>query len=153
MYLLLALCKSLCDKRQLMHKTRFCNCFSCILSPEPCIMRSLGLQGTCFRGCRFQKTRRKFPHGTYEVSGSFCTWIPTLQPEIMTKIIQKTIFYVTETRFRRKIIPRQSLHVIFWITNEYVKCNFGEINSRKICLCNWNVILGEINSKYKRLCM
>ena len=35
----------------------------------------------------------------------------TLQPEIITKIILKTLFFVTDMRFRRKIIPRQVFYV------------------------------------------
>ena len=38
-------------------------------------------------------------------------WI-TLQPEIITKIIPKTFFHVTEMRFSKKIIPKQFFPVI-----------------------------------------
>ena len=48
-------------------------------------------------------------------------------------------------RFSEKTIPKQFFHVILWITNEDVQCNFREINSRKICLCNWNENFQEIN--------
>ena len=34
-------------------------------------------------------------------------WNFTLQPKIMTKSIPKTLFYVTEMRFSKKIIPKQ----------------------------------------------
>ena len=58
----------------------------------------------------------------------------TLQSEILAKLIPKTVFCVAEMRFSKKIIPKQFCHVILWITNEYVWCNFWEINSRnKIC--------------------
>ena len=38
--------------------------------------------------------------------------IITLQPEILAKLIPKTLFHVTEMRFSKKIIPKQILHVI-----------------------------------------
>ena len=63
-----------------------------------------------------------------------------------------TLFHVTEMRFTKKIIPKTLFHVILWITNEYVICNFQEINPRKkIFSCNWNVLFGEINSNNKNV--
>ena len=58
----------------------------------------------------------------------------TLQPEIIAELIPKTLFHVTEMRFSKKLIPKQCFHVILWVANEYVICNFREINSRKILL-------------------
>ena len=58
----------------------------------------------------------------------------TLQPEILAKLTSKTLFHVTEMRFSKNIIPKLFFQVINWITNEYVICNFQEINSRKIFL-------------------
>ena len=60
--------------------------------------------------------------------------ISTLQPEIIAKLIPKTLFHVTEMKSSKKIILKQFFHVILWITNEYVICNFREINSRKLFL-------------------
>ena len=74
----------------------------------------------------------------------------TLQPEIIAKLIPKTLFCVTEMRFPRKIIPKQFFHVILRITNESLICNFREMNSRKIFSCNWNVNFREINSEKKK---
>ena len=36
----------------------------------------------------------------------------TLQPEIIAKLIPKTLFHVTEMRFSKKIIPKTLVHVI-----------------------------------------
>ena len=77
----------------------------------------------------------------------------TLQPETIAKLIPKTLFHVTEMRFSKKIIPKPFFHVNLWITNEYVKGNSREINSRIIFSCSWNVIFREINSENKNLCM
>ena len=77
----------------------------------------------------------------------------TLQPEIIAKLILKTFFCVTAMRFSKKIIPKQFFHVILWITNAHVMCNFWEMNSPKIYSGNWNVIFREMNSEYQNLCM
>ena len=50
------------------------------------------------------------------------------------ELIPKTLFHVTEMRFSKNIIPKQFFHVLLWITNEYMICNFREINSRNIFL-------------------
>ena len=50
---------------------------------------------------------------------------------LVPAVVPKTRFYVTETRFTKKIMPNQFLHVILWSTNEYVSCNLGEINLMK----------------------
>ena len=53
-------------------------------------------------------------------------------------------------RFSKKLIPKTLVHVILWITNEYVICNFGEVNSRKRFSSNWNVIFfGKLIPKTK----
>ena len=52
--------------------------------------------------------------------------------------------------FSKKIIPKQFFHVILWITNEYVICDFREINSPILFSCNWNAIFREITSENKK---
>ena len=60
-----------------------------------------------------------------------CGCRAALQPEIIAKLIPKTLFHVTEMRFSKKIVQKQVIHVILGITNEYVICNFREINSEE----------------------
>ena len=47
-----------------------------------------------------------------------------LQPELIAKLILKTLFHVTENRFSKQLIPKQCFHVILRITNESLICNF-----------------------------
>ena len=54
----------------------------------------------------------------------------TLQPEIITDITLKTLFYVTDMRFPRTLLPNP---------NEDVRCNFGKLtpeNEENYFICN-----------------
>ena len=53
----------------------------------------------------------------------------------------------------QEIITKQSLHVILWITKEYVICNFREINSRKFFLCNRNIFFWKVIPKQRFMCV
>ena len=46
--------------------------------------------------------------------------------EAIAKITPKTLFHATEMRFPKKRIPKHIFHVILWITNEYMICDFRE---------------------------
>ena len=50
----------------------------------------------------------------------------------------------------RKILARQSWHVLFWmhLTN-FLMCNYREFTWRHIFLCNWNMKPRELSSKKK----
>ena len=67
--------------------------------------------------------------GNYTPVGNYC------------EINAENIIHVTEMRFSKKTIPKTLFHVTLWITNEYVICNFGTLNSRKKFLqlkCNFS---------------
>ena len=46
----------------------------------------------------------------------------------------------------QEIIPRK-LHVSFWITNEYVKCNFGKLNPEKYVYATEMTFCGKLIPK------
>ena len=57
----------------------------------------------------------KFPCNTLTTTSALAkarTLTTTPQPEIITKLIPKTLFYVTEMGFCKEIIPKQNFHVI-----------------------------------------
>ena len=68
---------------------------------------------------------------------------------MIAKLILKTIFHVTEMRSFKKMIPKQFFHVILRITNEYVICDFREINSRKYFLVTEMKFRGKVVPKTK----
>ena len=46
-------------------------------------------------------------------------------------INSENIFYVTAMRFSKKRIPKQFFHVIVWITDKYMQCDFQKLIPEK----------------------
>ena len=78
----------------------------------------------------------------------------TMRPEMITQMIRKQFFCVTNVCAIRKLIPRQIMCVVGALTeNSFIGARITQrIPARKPCvtdvLCNW-----EINSQIVKLCV